>query len=109
VARVVNKGPVMFRMPVWFHYILGWLVERMMTTPLVSVAQVRMLAEGLAEPNPPCAALPPKLAPEIPFSEEQIRKGLPAPGPFHLRDLRCCSHDRTNHHHHLHNVFFEMP
>jgi nucleoside-diphosphate-sugar epimerase len=109
VARVVNKKPLMFRMPIWFHYILGWFVERMMKTPLVSVAQVRMLAEGLAEANPPCAALPPELAPGISFSEEQIRKGLPAPGPFHLRDLRCCAHGGNNCHHHLHNVFFEMP
>jgi uncharacterized protein YbjT (DUF2867 family) len=109
VARVVQKNPMLFRMPVWFHYLLGWFVERLMKTPLVSVAQVQMLAEGLAEPLPPCPALPPELAPQIPFSEEQIRKGLPARGPFRARDLRCCHRQHNHGAHHLHGAFFEMP
>ena len=109
VARVVQKRPLMFRMPVWFHYILGWVVERVMRTPLVSTAQVRMLSEGLSEPSPQCATLPPEIAPSIAFSEEQIRKGLPAPGPFRFRDLRCCAGEKTHGHRHLHHVFFEMP
>jgi NADH dehydrogenase len=94
VAGVVGKHPLAFPMPVWFHYALGWFVEKIMTAPLVSAAQVRMLSEGLAEPCPPCNMLPPELAPKIPFSDDQIRKGLPAAGPFNLRDLRCC-HQRN--------------
>jgi len=82
VARVVGRHPFMFPMPVWFHYLLGWWVERIMTVPLVSVAQVRMLTEGLAEPSRPCDLLPSELASRIPFGEEHIRKGLPTPGPF---------------------------
>ncbi len=109
VARVVQKRPLFFRMPVWFHYILGWVVERVMRTPLVSTAQVRMLSEGLAEPNPPCPAPPPELAPRIPFSEENIRNGLPAPGPFRLANLQCCNREKPHGHHHVHQVFFEMP
>lgn len=93
VAGVVGRRPLMFPMPVWFHYTLGWCVERVMRVPLVSVAQVRMLSEGLAEPSLPCESLPGALKPRIPFSEEQIRKGLPTPQPFGYRDLRCC---RTN-------------
>ena len=88
VARVTGRRPLMFPMPLWFHYVLGWIVEKIMRVPLVSVAQVQMLAEGLAEPLPPCDALPPELAPKTPFSEEQIRNGLPPPGPFRLRDFR---------------------
>jgi NADH dehydrogenase len=88
VAHAVGKRPLAFPLPVWFHYVLGWFVEKIMTTPLVSVAQVRMLSEGLAEPSPSCPMLPSELAPRIPFSDEQIRRGLPSPGPFHLRDLR---------------------
>jgi len=109
VARVVGKNPFMFRMPVWFHYLLGWFVERLMKTPLVSTAQVRMVAEGLATPEPSCATLPAELAPKIPFSDEQIRKGLPAAGPFTLKDLRCCRRRSHAWHPHLHGVFFEMP
>ena len=50
VARATGKRPLMFPLPVWFHYILGWFVERIMIVPLVSTAQVQMLSEGLAEP-----------------------------------------------------------
>ena len=90
VAGVVGRRPIAFPLPLWFHYGLGWFVEKIMTTPLVSVAQVRMLSEGLAEPLPPCELVPAELAPGIPFSEEQIRKGLPPAGRFRLSDLRCC-------------------
>jgi NADH dehydrogenase len=109
VARVVGRRPLMFSLPVWFHYALGWCVEKIMAVPLVSVAQVRMLSEGLAEPCSPCDALPPSLAPKTPFSVEQIRKGLPRPGPFGWRDLRCCQRKLRNRHPHTHRVFFEMP
>ena len=98
----------MFPLPLWFHYINGWLVERVMRTPLVSTAQVQMLAEGLVEPAGACAQLPPELAPKIRFTEDQIRNGLPAPGAFGMRDLRCC-HRRETPHHHVHGAFFEMP
>jgi nucleoside-diphosphate-sugar epimerase len=94
VAGVVGRRPVTFPMPVWFHYALGWVVEKVMTTPLVSVAQVRMLSEGLAEPWPPCDLLPEEFAPKIRFSEGQIRNGLPPAGPFHVRDFRCCQRQR---------------
>ena len=90
VAKVVGKKPLMFPMPVWFHYGLGWCVEKMMRIPLVSVAQVRMLSEGLGTPLPGCPTLPAELAPKIRFTENQIRKGLPPAGPFGLKDVRCC-------------------
>ena len=109
VARVVGRRPLMFPMPVWFHYLLGWLAEWIMTVPLISVAQVRMLSEGLAEPFPACKAPPPTLAPELPFSDEQIRKGLPPAGPFGLRDIRCCRRRGVTQHSRRHRVFFEMP
>ncbi len=108
VAQVLHKKPLMFPLPLWFHYLNGWLVERVMRTPLVSTAQVRMLAEGLVEPAGPCTELPPELAPKIHFTEDQIRKGLPAPGAFGWRDLRCCHRPETPHHH-VHGAFFEMP
>jgi len=105
VAGVVGHRPLMFPLPLWFHYALGWCVERIMTVPLVSVAQVQMLSEGLAEPAPAAELPPPELTPQIWFTEEQIRRGLPVPGPFGLRDLRCCHQPL----HTRHNVFFEMP
>jgi NADH dehydrogenase len=110
VTRVVGRRPLMFPLPVWCQYILGWCVEKIMTVPLVSVAQVRMLSEGLAEPAPPCDAMPASLTPRIPFSEEAIRKGLPAPGPFTFGDLRCCRENNSCHGgSRSKRVFFEMP
>jgi NADH dehydrogenase len=105
VAKVVGEHPLMFPMPVWFHYILGWFVERLMTVPLVSTAQVKMLSEGLAEPAPPCELVPDTLASRIPFSEEQILKGLPAPGPFRRKDFRCPPANIA----HRKITFLEMP
>ena len=69
VAQVVGRRPLMLPLPLWFHYALGWLVERLMKVPLVSVAQVRMLAEGLSTPCPDCDGPGPELAPRLPFSE----------------------------------------
>ena len=108
VARVVGRRPFMFPLPVWFHYALGWFLEKTMVTPLISLAQVRILGEGLAEASPPCESLPPDLAPAIPFSEEQIRAGLPAPAPFGLKDLRCCRKELLKHPHPT-RVFFDLP
>lgn len=109
VAHVVGKKPLMFPLPIWFHYALGWLVERVMKVPLVSIAQVRILSEGLSEPWLPCELPPPELAPGIRFSEEQIRNGLPAAGPFGLHDIRCCCQKCDRPLQHLRRVFLEMP
>ncbi len=110
VAQVVGRHPLLIPLPVWFHYLLGWCLERLMTVPMVSVAQVRILSEGLAEAAPPCDPMPAELAPRLPFSEEQIRKGLPPPGPFRTNDLLCCSRkshsSRTSR---SKRVFFEWP
>jgi hypothetical protein len=109
VARVVCRQPLMFPLPVWFHYALGWLLEKVMVTPLISTAQVRILSEGLAEASQPCEALPPDLAPSIPFSEQQIRQGLPAPGRFTCREIRWCNRKVPGRSAHHARVFFELP
>jgi len=110
VALIVNRHPIMFPMQVWFHYLLGWLLERTMKVTMVSVAQVRMLFEGLTEPSGLCEPMPAELSPRIGFSEEQIRKGLPEPGPFTLHDLHCCLRRDSGHGaSHTKRVFFEMP
>jgi len=57
----------------------------------VARAQVRILSEGVVEPALVCDLLPAELLPTLRFTEDQIRKGLPAPGAFTLKDLRCCA------------------
>lgn len=88
VAAAVGRRPLVFRVPTVLHYGFAWCFERLMTIPLVSIAQVRILSEGVSEASPPFTTLPADLAPATPFSEAAIRPELPPLGPFSLRDLR---------------------
>ena len=90
VAGVTGNKVRMFRAPVWLHHLLARFWELTMNVPLVARAQVRILSEGVVGPALPCDQLPVDLLPERKFTDEQIGKGLPEPGPFTLRDLRCC-------------------
>jgi NADH dehydrogenase len=63
--------------------------EATMKIPLVSLAQVQILSEGIVDPWPPYENLPADLLPTTPFSDEQIRRGLPEPKRFDAKDLRC--------------------
>jgi len=89
VAEVVGKVPPMLRLPVTFHYGLAWLAEKVMTTPMTSLAQVRMLSEGVVDPLPWADELPDELNPATPFSEAMIRAALPALKRFGAGDLVC--------------------
>lgn len=91
VARAAEHRVYVFPMPVWFHKALAWAFERVMRIPLISLAQVRMLAEGIAEPLPGCELPPEDLAPRRMFSLGQIREGLPDLRAFGWDDLRCGS------------------
>jgi NADH dehydrogenase len=62
-----------------------------MRVPLVAKAQVRILEEGVVSPATICDSLPADLMPQQRFVEANIRAGLPPPGRFSVRDLRCCS------------------
>ena len=91
VARIAGETIWMVRIPVWSHYILARFWELTMKVPLVARAQVRILSEGVVEPALACDPLPADLFPKHRFTDEQIRRGLPEPGPFTLKDLRCCA------------------
>jgi NADH dehydrogenase len=91
IAAVLGRRVWVVPAPVWAHYGLAQVLEWTMTVPLVARAQVRILSEGVVEAAPPCDALPEDLMPRHRFTEEQIRAGLPEPGRFGLRDLRCCA------------------
>jgi uncharacterized protein YbjT (DUF2867 family) len=88
VARASGRMPFFIRLPVFAHYAFAWCFERLMTVPLVSIAQVRILSEGVSIATPPADALPSDLLPRTTFAETVIRPELPAPGGFQLRDLR---------------------
>lgn len=77
VAQVIGSSVFTVPLPVWFHYILAGVGERVMKVPLISKAQVRILAEGLTEPEPAASYPPDDLAPTTPFRAEQIAAALP--------------------------------
>jgi NADH dehydrogenase len=91
VAEQFGKQPLMFPLPVWCHTSLARVFELTMKVPLVSRAQVRILAEGVSEPATPVVPVPYDLVPTRRFTPEQIRNGLPHPAPFCAGDLRLCS------------------
>lgn len=91
VAEVVGKQPLMFPLPVICHLSMASFFEWTMRVPLTSLAQVRILSEGVVEPGSPVVPLPYDLVPTRRFTTEQIRNGLPEPGPFCVGDLRWCS------------------
>ncbi len=77
--------------PVAVQLCLAWGFERVMKVPLVSIAQVRILAQGAFQPLPGCGTLPERLTPKTHLHRKQIRKGLPPARRFGLRDLRFCT------------------
>jgi nucleoside-diphosphate-sugar epimerase len=91
VAEVVGKQPLMFPLPIWCHRLMAHVFELTMKVPLVSLAQVQILSEGVVELASPVTPLPYDLIPTRRFTPEQIRNGLPHPAPFCVGDLRLCS------------------
>ena len=91
VAHEIGRRVFIFPAPVWFHYLLAQAFELTMKIPLAAKAQVRILSEGVVEPATTCGPLPLDLKPTTRFTQEQIRKGLPAPGRFGMHDLLCCA------------------
>lgn len=89
IAAVLRRRVYIVPMPALFHACLAVLAERLMTIPLISRAQVRMLAEGMAEPLEGDMEPPSSLKPQLTLSAAEIHKGLPAPGRFGCHDLRC--------------------
>jgi NADH dehydrogenase len=91
VAEVVGRRPLFVPLPIAIHRLLATAAEAVMTVPLISRAQVRILAEGIVEPLPAADRLPVDLLPATRFDEASIRAGLPAPAGFGRRDLRWCA------------------
>ena len=89
IAAVAGRRVRTIRLPMAFHEVLGWVTERLMTTPLVARAQVRMLREGIVDPVLAPDGLPEDLVPRTAFGPETIARALPPRGGFTRRDLRC--------------------
>lgn len=88
VARIVGRRPRFLPLPVAAHVLLAHIWEATMRVPLLAVAQVHILAEGVVEPAPYAPPPPEDLVPQTPLDDATIRTGLPEPQPFTARDLR---------------------
>jgi uncharacterized protein YbjT (DUF2867 family) len=78
IAKAMRKPfLVVLPFPTLFQRLLAWFSERFMPKPLVTAAQVQMLADGISRPLADSQPLPDDLTPKTLFTEEQIRKGLP--------------------------------
>ena len=91
VALVLGKQPLMIPVPVWCHKLMAQVFEWTMKIPLASLAQIKILSEGVAEPASPVVPVPYDLVPTRRFTTDQIRNGLPAPESFCVNDLKLCS------------------
>jgi len=89
VAHVTGRRPLFIRLPVAVQLGIARVAEWTMRVPLISRAQVHILAEGVVEPLPFADWPPSDLTPKTPFSDDVIARGLPRPGGFGLADLRC--------------------
>ncbi len=86
IMRVMGKRRLTFPAPIWVHSAMAWFFERTMAVPLAAKAQVRILSESLTEPLECPDKLPTEFQPKTTFSDEQIRRGLPEPGRFGMKD-----------------------
>jgi uncharacterized protein YbjT (DUF2867 family) len=88
VAEAVGRRPLYVRLPIAVHLALASIWEAVMRVPILSIAQVHILAEGVVEASPRAEEPPADLVPMTPFSNPVIRAGLPEPARFGCRDLR---------------------
>src|SRR5207253_2061635 len=58
VARILGRRILIIPAPLFVHYALAHVFELLMKVPLVALAQVRILSEGVVEAAPPADELP---------------------------------------------------
>lgn len=88
VGLLIGKRPLVVPAPPAMNYMVARIAEWLMKVPLASLAQVRMLEEGLTESWGRVDALPEDLIPRTPLSDDVLRDGLPPAGRFTRADLR---------------------
>jgi uncharacterized protein YbjT (DUF2867 family) len=76
VGKVIGKPVVIVPTPALLQYALAWSMEQVMKYPIVSVPQIRMLAEGMSQSVGNVDPLPFELQPKTYFTEEQIALAL---------------------------------
>lgn len=90
VGEVIGRTPRFVPLPVWTLSAGARIQTRVMETPIVTRAGVRMLAEGATEPAPAriCDPLPDALEPTRDCSLQRIEASVPDSEPLGVDDLR---------------------
>jgi hypothetical protein len=89
IAELLGRKVLIVSAPIIFHRVLAQVCEWTMKVPLVTKAQVRILSEGVVGAAGATDPLPADLLRKRHLTAAQLRAGLPQPGPFGVRDLRC--------------------
>ena len=76
VAQAAGRRVIVAPLPIRLHKALALLGEKLLKEPIITVAQIQMLAEGASDPLPGCDELPGDLQPKTPFDTERIRESL---------------------------------
>lgn len=76
VGGVMKKPVLVAHVPTNLMFGGAWMLEHVMNDPLVTVAQIRMLSDGLSQGTPESLPLPDELAPKTYFTEEQIQVAM---------------------------------
>lgn len=76
LATVIKRPILPVAIPVSLLNLAAAVMEKTMPNPLLSVSQITMIAEGLADKLPADEALPLDLQPTSPFSLDLIRQAL---------------------------------
>ena len=58
VGEIIGRRPLYVPTPLAIQKVIAWLAERIMKITLLSLAQRRILAEGIVEALPLCNVLP---------------------------------------------------
>lgn len=90
IARFLGRREVSFSVPTQFLAMGATLQEIGLERPFITSASLRMLAEGMVEPEPSgiCRTLPDDLAPQRVPSPTYIREALESPKRLGVNDLR---------------------
>lgn len=90
VGQVIDVNPRFIPTPVKILLLSAYGQERVMETPLITTAGIRMLAEGAseAEPTRVCDPLPEDLEPRRMVSVNRIKAGIPDKKRIRISDFR---------------------
>lgn len=90
IGTIVDRRALVIPAPVWSQALAARVIERILSPPLITQSGVRMLSEGMTDPEPKTVIdrLPKQFRPETPLDHEQVKDVIGSTQRYGLRDLR---------------------